>query len=285
MRELTDTTLTQIRNDYRWTALCQRAFLEELSISGSITAACTHVGKSPRSAYALRFRRDGIAFRLGWDAAILVARAKLEDLLMDRALNGYEEVSERGEDGTVTRRKYDNRLSMNLLQRLDRIAEAQAVRGSQAARVQMIVQDWENYLGLVERGGQGAEAALFFEAREPSEKEMMAYSLKHALDCELAQFSAGAEPEDMFEEEPDAAAARLGVWYDEDDGEWKTNFPPADGDATQFVEEEGLFGTEDYARTLTPAEEEAHLTILAVARKPWLEAAAKARDMWFGMAA
>jgi hypothetical protein len=63
------------RNDYRWTPACQRAFLEELACSGSVRAACAHVAKSPRAAYGLRFRRDGAALALGWDAAILIARA------------------------------------------------------------------------------------------------------------------------------------------------------------------------------------------------------------------
>lgn len=274
--------LTAIRKDYRWTPACQRMFLEELSISGSITGACAHVEKSPRSAYALRFRRDGAAFRLGWDAAILVARETLTDLLMDRATNGYEEISERGEDGIVTRRKYDNRLSMNLLHRLDRIAEAQAVRGSRGAHMQMAVQDWQAYLDLIERGGNGAQATLFFEAREPDPKETMAYALNHALHCELAQFSADSPPENMFDEEPEIAATRLFVWRDDDDGEWKTNFPPVEGNDAQYIDEEGIFGDEDYQRTLTPAEEEAHLTALIAARMPWIEAAAKARDAWFG---
>lgn len=283
MIDLDEAALTHIRNDYRWTAKCQRMFLEELSVSGSVTRAASHVGKSPRSAYMLRFRRDGAAFRLGWDAAILVARDALQDLLMDRAIEGYDEVAVRDEDGRVTRRKYDNRLSMNLLNRLDRIAEVQAVSGSRAAHVQLAMQDWDNFLNLIERGGQGAEAALFFEARAPSEKEMMAYALKDALHCELAQFSAEPEIEGIMDGEPEAVAERLGVWRDDYDGAWKTNFPPADGNDAQFVEEEGFFGDADYERTLTPDEEEAHLTALAAARKPWIDAAAKARDAWFGL--
>lgn len=282
MKEHDEAVLTEIRNDYRWTALCQRLFLEELSIGGSVTRAAGHVGKSPRSAYMLRFRGDGAAFRLGWDAAILVARDRLQDLLMDRAIEGYDEVSVRDEDGKVTRRKYDNRLSQSLLNRLDRIAEVQAVCGSRAAQVQLAVQDWENFLTLIERGGQGAEAALFFEARAPSEKEMMADALKDALHCELAQFSDDMEPGNMMDEEPEVAAARLDVWRDEAAEAWMTNFPPPESNDARFIEEEGFFGDEEYARTLTPAEEEAHLAALKARRKPWIDAAAKARDAWFG---
>src|SRR3546814_1439257 len=67
----------------------------------------------PTSAYALRIRRDGAAFRLGWDAAILIARARLADDLLARALTGHEEVIRKDMDaGEITRHRHDNRLAM-----------------------------------------------------------------------------------------------------------------------------------------------------------------------------
>ncbi len=100
--------------------------------------AAKEVNKSPRSAYDLRFRRDGAAFRLGWDAAILVSRDVVQDMLMDRAVNGYEEVTSKLDDGTTMRGKFDNRLGMGLLGRLDRMAEAQAIKGSRNAQVMLV---------------------------------------------------------------------------------------------------------------------------------------------------
>jgi hypothetical protein len=276
--EVHDAAMIDIRNDYRWTPACQRAFLEELACTGSVLRSAKHVAKSPRSAYDLRFRRDGAAFRLGWDAAILVSRDCLQDMLMDRAVNGYEEITVRQDDGSITRGKFDNRLGQGLLGRLDRIAEAQALKGSRHAQVHLIVQDWESFLDLIERGGKGAEAALFFEARDPDPAES-----RWAIDCELDRISAGNKaPADMLDEEPEVAAERLGVWYDEDEQKWRTNFPKADGDDGDLVTETGFFGDEDYARTLTLAEETSHLAALACARQPWIDAAAKARDAWFG---
>jgi len=38
------------------------------------------------------------AFRLGWDAAILIARARLADELLARALTGHEEVIHKDPD-------------------------------------------------------------------------------------------------------------------------------------------------------------------------------------------
>lgn len=273
-----DAAMTAIRNDYRWTPLCQRAFLEELACTGSVLRSAKHVAKSTRSAYDLRFRRDGAAFRLGWDAAILVSRDVIGDMLLDRALNGYEEITVKNDDGSVMRGKFDNRLGQGLLGRLDRLAEAQALKGSRHAQVQLIVQDWESFLDLVERGGKGAEAALFFEARDPYGPES-----RRRFDYELDRISAAQEaPADMLDEEPEVAAQRLGVWYDEDEREWRTNFPKAQGEDDHFTTETGFFGDEDYERTLSEAEESAHLAALARARQPWIDAAAKARDAWFG---
>ncbi len=54
----------------------------------------------------------------------------------------------------------------------------------------------------------------------------------------------------MLDEEPEVAAQRLGVWFDEDEQEWRTNFPKADGEEDDLVTETGFFGDEDYERTL-----------------------------------
>lgn len=276
--EVHDAAMIEIRNDYRWTPACQRAFLEELACTGSVMRSAKHVAKSPRSAYDLRFRRDGAAFRLGWDAAILVSRDVVQDMLMDRAVNGYEEVTSKLDDGTVMRGKFDNRLGVGLLGRLDRMAESQAIKGSRNAQVQLVCQDFECFLDLIERGGKGAEAALFFEARDSDPVEN-----SRPFDCELGRISAGdGVVADMLDEDPEVAAQRLGVWFDEDENEWRTNFPKADSEDGDLVTETGFFGDEDYERSLSLAEEAAHLAALARTRQPWINAAAKARDAWFG---
>jgi hypothetical protein len=278
-----DPDMTAIRNDYRWTPQCQRAFLEALAYGGSVLRAAKEVNKSPRSAYDLRFRRDGAAFALGWDAAILVSRYALQDMLMDRAVNGYEEVSTKQEDGTTMRGRFDNRLGKGLLDRLDRLAEAQAIKGSRNAQVQLVTQDFASFLDLIERGGKGAEAALFFEARDDDPAGGVSRGDRYAIGCELERISAGdgAVP-DMLDEEPEVAAERLGVWFDEDEQEWRTNFPKMEGEEGETITETGFFGDEDYERSLTLAEETAHLAALARTRQPWIDAAAKARDAWFG---
>ena len=278
-----DPDMTEIRNDYRWTPQCQRAFLEALAFGGSVLRAAKIVCKSPRSAYNLRFRREGAAFALGWDAAILVSRYALQDMLMDRAVNGYEEISTKQEDGTTLRGRFDNRLSKGLLDRLDRLADAQAARGSRSAHIQLIVQDFESFLDLVESGGRGAEAALFCAARDDGPATDVSGADKPAIGCELSRISASdkAVP-DILDEEPAVAADRLCVWFNEETYEWRTNYPRPDGRDAHIVTETGFFGDVDYERTLTLAEQAAHLAALQRKRQPWIDAAVKARDAWFG---
>ena len=277
-----DPDMVAIRNDYRWTPACQRAFLEELVCTGSVLSATKYVNKSARSAYAIRYRRGGAAFRLGWDAAILISRATLADMLMDRAIHGYEEMTMKQDDGAVFRGKYDNRLGQGLLSRLDRMAEAQAAANSVAAQVQLIVQDFESFLDLIERGGQGAEAALFCAARDDSALPEM----NRAIQSELAQISAAQTAEesvvDLITMDPEEAAAQLSVWYDGEEEQWKTNFPPCDADDADLVEESGIFGDRDYERSLTPDEEEAQRITLEAATAPLRSAALKAYAAWFG---
>lgn len=130
-----------------WSPARQRHFLETLAATGVITTACDAVHISPRAAYALRIRRDGAAFRLGWDAAILIARARLADELLARALTGHEEVIHKDED-TITRRRHDNRLAMSMLSRLDRMADSPP-EGSDAALARVVAQDFAAYLDML----------------------------------------------------------------------------------------------------------------------------------------
>jgi hypothetical protein len=76
---------------YHWTPASQRAFLAHLAVEGSVRRAAAHVSMSPRAAYDLRYRREGMAFRMGWAAAILIARDRLSDDLIDRALHPITE--------------------------------------------------------------------------------------------------------------------------------------------------------------------------------------------------
>lgn len=145
-----------------WSPKRQRTFLEAIAEGSTVGEACAHVGLSPASAYALRRRAAGASFRLGWDAANLLARDKVADTLLARAIEGQTETYTRG-DAVFTRHRYDNRLATAMLARLDRLAEDAQGPVPQAAR--LVAQEFDAFLDLVERDEGPARTGLFVGAR------------------------------------------------------------------------------------------------------------------------
>lgn len=153
-----------------WLPEKQRRFLEAIAEGNTVDVACYYVGMSPASAYALRNRAAGRVFAMGWDAAARLARQRFSDVLTSRALDGYEESWTRPDGETYTRRRYDNRLAMAMLARLDRQVEAQAATAEgEAAR--LIAQDFDAYLNLVEAGEGPARAGVFLCGRIAAEPQ------------------------------------------------------------------------------------------------------------------
>ncbi|MDZ4275954.1 MAG: hypothetical protein U0995_07945 [Erythrobacter sp.] len=101
----------------------QAAFLRTLAQWGNVRAAAQQVGVSRQHLY--RMRRASAVFRELWDAALVIARPQVEEVLADRALNGVtESVFYHGEE-VATRTRFDSRLLLAHLARLDRL-ETQA---------------------------------------------------------------------------------------------------------------------------------------------------------------
>ena len=67
-----------------WTPDREAGFVAHLADHGVVAEACRAVGMGISGAYALRRRPDGIAFDLGWKAAMILARERLSDMLMAR---------------------------------------------------------------------------------------------------------------------------------------------------------------------------------------------------------
>ena len=104
-----------------WSPERKLRFLRRLAANGNVRAACAAVGMSREAAYTLR-RRDAL-FGRGWAAALLLAREAGVELLADLATEGIEEeVWHRGEH-VGTKRRFDARLLLAHLARLDRMVE------------------------------------------------------------------------------------------------------------------------------------------------------------------
>lgn len=104
-----------------WTRERKALFLEALAARGNVRAACASVGMSREAAYKLR-RREAL-FARGWDTALVLARDVTAETLADRAIDGIEEdIWHRGEH-VGTKRRYDNRLLLAHMARLDKLVE------------------------------------------------------------------------------------------------------------------------------------------------------------------
>ncbi len=197
------------------------------------------VGMGVSGAYALRRRADGFAFNLGWEAALLLARQRLLDDLLARAIEGEETVSTRIE-GTTTRRAQNYRLGIGMLDKLAPIEIGQAA--------QLIAQDFEAFLQIIASGCLPSAVRNFLSARTSG---MEYREILQTLP--LAEKS--AEYADAANDNVEADEVELGVWMttgaDVDDPDWETNFPPPPGfDGT----ETGIFGGRDYHRELSDKE-------------------------------
>lgn len=282
MEILPEAERARARREDGWTGAAQAAFLRALADCGVVETAAKSVGLSAAGAYAFRRRPDGALFHLGWEGAVLLARRKLVDTLLARAIDGQVETITRGDDA-ARRHRHDNRLGCTMLGRLDRLCAAD-VEGEEAIAARMVAQDFERFVTMIEDGAGGVEAALFLEAaRARHDARMSACFGADGVRNGHSQLN-DPEPEEGDAEEADEGedaqdpAADMSVWRNMDD-EWVTNFPPPpgfDGD------EQGRFGDDDYERELTEPE-----LVCAFAREEeemagLVAAGEAARDAWFG---
>jgi hypothetical protein len=237
-----DTAFTEtrfLRHD-GWNPERMRTFLERFAECGVIREACEAAGMSARSAYNLR-DRDPL-FAAGWEAATLIARPRLADEAFSRSMNGVVERIYR--DGVIVaeRHRYDNRLTMAVLARLDARADRAEEKGAPPLR---LVARWDDYLDALAEGRRDDGLALLdppvlseVEGPPPPSPEVH----ESARDRELRELRESAATRDLHS-----------VWEDEHEpGTWWTDYPPPPGFAG---EEEGEYGGDDYRRALSPEEQ------------------------------
>jgi hypothetical protein len=262
-----------------WTPPVQRAFLESLAQTGSVQQACAQVQLTPSTVYRVRTAARGAALQLGWQAAILIARDRLVDDLMGRAVDGQTDTIIHDGQKT-TRYRHENRVALSMLARLDKRADEALCNSGDAIIARVIAQDFNAYLDLIESGGTLAQAGLFIALRQPQIPQNS--EAQEQCDLLAEQEAEEARMAERIAEinDPEMRAANLSVW--DDDGDLRTNFPPPpdfDGD------EEGEFGGDDYSRSLTAEEESVYWTREEARLAPFRAAAITSRDAYFGFAA
>lgn len=127
----------------------QADFLHALAASGSVRGAAARARVSHQTAY--RERLASPVFRRAWDAALLAARALAEEVLASRAIDGVEEEVLYHGEVVATRRRYDGRLLLAHLARLDRLTADD--------RVEAFAGDFEAALGRFGAGSDTPEVA------------------------------------------------------------------------------------------------------------------------------
>lgn len=146
-----------------WGPAKERIFLATLADTGVVADACRACKMSRNSAYERRRSASGRAFALGWDAAILIARGAVTDDVLSRSRHGIIDRVYRNGELVAERHRYDNRLTMAVLSRLDRLAEGLG-EGAHIARA--VAQEFDRFLDLLPDGVRGAET--FLAARFPT---------------------------------------------------------------------------------------------------------------------
>lgn len=218
-----------------WNGQKMARFCEVLAETGVVVDACRACRMSAKSAYALR-HRDPL-FANAWEAALTMARARLADELLARALKGSAEQILR--DGGVVgeRHHYDNKLALAVLRRLDRRAELGTSFRTPPARdvpapAPAVSGEWQPLLD-----------ALGDERSEEAARLLAPIKLKGAEGNE------GNDP--PFEGLQDDGFDHPRIWREWQTEEWRTNYPPPPG-FTGF--EQGDWEDENYCRALSEDE-------------------------------
>jgi hypothetical protein len=173
-----------------WTLARQVRFLNHLADCGTVRTAAARVGMSREAAYQLK-RREPL-FARAWDAALVQAREASAEVLACRALDGVEvDVWYKGER-VGTHRKYDSRLLLAHLARLDKQAEAQPEAEADAERFDEL---------LARVAGEEVPPEIAIDDALPPARE-----LAIEIAGEIAADVWEEEPEDRGD--PDVSAAR-----------------------------------------------------------------------------
>ena len=115
------------RND-GWTPARQKAFIEALADTGSVSRACAMVNMTTVGAYYLRRQKGAEGFRRAWEAALDFGVKRMKDIAFERAISGYLVPMFVGGKLIGWRRKYNDRLLMFCLRHYGEDAEVKRTK-------------------------------------------------------------------------------------------------------------------------------------------------------------
>ena len=233
-----------------WTPFLRKLFLQTIADTGRITLACAYTHMSRSAAYALA-QRDRV-FAAAWDAADQFARRALADHAKEQMLEGITETVTRPDGTTITRHRYDTRLTIAVLNRLDKRCDRAEERGSVHLAA---MRNWDEYLRLIGKGDDaGAEALLDRPILSRLEKAQNrpACALPERANPIPIGDPPGCDPADNIWQVGTDADLRPDREHGLPEGTWMTTFPPPPG----FDGYQNVPWDDDhwYERTCTAAE-------------------------------
>ena len=259
-----------------WTPFARRLFLEVLAETGRVTTACEYTQLTKQSAYALRARDP--AFAASWDAACELARAPLADALYERAMDGVTETISKDGEVVATRHRFDARLSVAVLHRLDKRCDRAMETG---ARHLALVRRWDEWIDLVGKGEDQAAHALLESANPQTASHGQFGQLPLGANPTMLETDRADDDEDDDDEGLDLTDR---CWQRDEMGEkvWMTDFPPPPGftgwQNRLYDEDRDL---EAYERECTPEEVAALQADEAAAAAAERAEEEELRDQWF----
>jgi hypothetical protein len=111
-----------------WTPERQKAFIEALADTGSVSRAAAMVNMSSEGAYYLRRQPGADGFRRAWEAALDYGVARMKDIAFERAIEGYLVPMFVGGRLIGWRRKHNDRLLMFCLRHYGEDANGKRTR-------------------------------------------------------------------------------------------------------------------------------------------------------------
>jgi len=224
-----------------WTPDRIRTFLLTLADCGVVTDAAAAAGISVRSAYNLRNRAEGRAFHYAWEAALQIAKRRLADAVMSRAMHGCVDQIRRDGQVVAERVRFDNRLSMAILTRLDQRVKA---ADAEAGAVRAVVAEFDQFVGIASSGGAGASEFIAARREEEAGPEDILERLDNfaryqvGLPEEIDTFDLNSEQRDRWTAEQFERARRAGVLdrlaEEAAAGEWRAGAPAFDGSVPEY---------------------------------------------------
>ena len=270
-------SLTPQRHD-GWTGEKIAAFCETLAETAVVAEACEQAGMGISGAYAAR-RRNPV-FAAAWDAALSIARERLADTLLARSMEGNIEQIYKDGELIGERHVIDNRLGLQILRRLDRLAgEFPGAGRGPGVAPQITVRPERNRGTAVPLRTVDWNCAI--DALRCGDDEGVAKALA-LIDGDKVEEVEGAPNLPLGGDEDEGIDLSDRCWRDGIDDIWMTDFPPPpDFTGHQSRPYDYVGDEERYVRACTEAEAAILDADRAAERAAERAEDEELRDAWF----